>query len=140
MEFLLHVAKTREQQEIDKEGRKEKATPQPCPPPQKVTRGENDNVKSAMDDDEEEVVPPTHVFDVILIDPSFPSLFFWVGRWGGGATHILDGGSDERIFGPKGSKKKKNNCGKKQFCMLNMADAFLARFLPLLQGFFLNHS
>ncbi len=78
-------------------------------------------------------VPPTHVFDVILVEPSFPFLFFG----GGGPTYFLDGGSDERIFGPKGSKKKKNNCGKKQFCRLNMADdAFLALFLALATRFF----
>ena len=83
--------------------------PQPCPARTEVTRGENDNVKSATDDDEEEVVPPTHVFDVILVDPSFPSLFFGVG--GKRATYFLDGGSDELIFRPKGSKKKKNDGG-----------------------------
>ena len=54
----------REQQEIDKEGegREEKAAPQPCPAGAEVTRGENDNVKSAMDDDEEEVGAPNTCF------------------------------------------------------------------------------
>ncbi len=52
----------REQQEIDKEGREEKAAPQPCPAGAEVTRGENDNVKSATDDDEEEVGAPNTCF------------------------------------------------------------------------------
>ncbi len=41
-------------------------------------------------------MPPTHVFDVILVEPSFPSLFLGVG--GKRATYFLDGGSDECIF------------------------------------------